>query len=659
MYGRGPVAACLLALVAACSPGSSSAPNDDAPRQAAGSIVGDLGIGWVVGATVHVRSLLTEDAPPLAAIYVVSDASFRLALNIASQPLLLSVVDGSYREWSGNREVALETRHHLQARINYVAGEENRVNLTPFTTIAAGLAEQLQQSGTPSTQATDIANGVVSAWTNFDIHRTRPMYPESAVDARLSDEQRHGMLLAALSHAMGAADGAGVIGWVQHAYEDVRADGLLNGGGTRYSDLPAGFEPSVRWYRHEPALHMLRYALSVENNSGISAGDLLDYARQINNSESSLFGSQPPLPLDEDGPKITVLTPAENASVYGVFRCVVNVRDALQVMASELWLDGEPLATFADPQKGELLIDAGAYSAGLHLLTVKTRNLLGTEAEQTLPLRFVASDTRLLITAPGAQSQLRGEVLVSGVASGVPGLDSVALLLDENPLATTSELGTPQFNFDSLGYPDGEHHIRLHGTTIDHQYFDDEVTVWFDNTPPEVVDFSPAENGYYSGELNLSAEVIDSNFLRIQLWLDGVLLNSDTKNSMLSANVETKEILDGEHLVKLMAQDAAGNMLRVNKLVYFDNTPPLVSDFFPPDGTVVGEGQFNISARIEDMNLVDTEFWLDGNFYVKGGIPAYSFIVGKYLSPGEHTISTIATDAAGNVGTYQSSIVRR
>ena len=110
----------------------------------------------------------------------------------------------------------------------------------------------------------------------------------------------------------------------------------------------------------------------------------------------------------------------------------------------------------------------------------------------------------------------------------------------------------------------------------------------------------------------------------------------------------------GTHYYVVTAQDIAGNVSgpsgEVMVFVFADTTPPTVAVTAPVDATTVS-GSITVSASAsDDVSVASVQFKLDGN--PLGGprtTPPYSITWDSATtSNGSHTLTAVATDAAGN-----------
>ena len=175
-----------------------------------------------------------------------SDSSglYSIPLQIETRPILVEVTGGYYAEEAGTNPVTvtLAANQKLSAVTNYTTGSTLKVAVTTFTHLAAGLASYEISKGTAVSTAINNANSRVSSLAGVNILTT---FPKEITDvnnasATLKPELRYGFLEAAIS--MWTYNNAPTpksahlapytsIDFAQLLYQDISADGLLDGMG--------------------------------------------------------------------------------------------------------------------------------------------------------------------------------------------------------------------------------------------------------------------------------------------------------------------------------------------------------------------------------------------------------------------------------------------
>ncbi|MCP3668953.1 MAG: carboxypeptidase regulatory-like domain-containing protein [Gammaproteobacteria bacterium] len=224
--------------LAACGGGSSSGGDDPAPS---GSLSGVAFDSAVNGARISVHSLPSGEF--LGETSTDADGRFSLDIVASSQPIRIEATGGFYIEEYSGVSVGL-SYNRLLAVVNYQAGQTAPVTLSALTTIATGLAEYHMAQGIAVSSAIDQANQSVEGWFGFNPVFVEPVDVTS--EAGLIDEAgyQYGLISAGISGLMfdwllenlrtpeeQATSVFTSINFIQKAYTDISADGVLDGYG--------------------------------------------------------------------------------------------------------------------------------------------------------------------------------------------------------------------------------------------------------------------------------------------------------------------------------------------------------------------------------------------------------------------------------------------
>jgi len=314
----------LSAALISCGGGSSGGSLPTSPEPI-GEINGTAFIGTVESGTVNVYALnngvrgesigtgviRSEPISDLPADIDKLQGNYTISLQTPSKAIVVCLSDATYQEMSADRLISfiVAENQELCAVVNYVTGSKTlKVVLTYYTHVAAGLAQYLVSNGQIPADAVTKANQEISDWTVLNptvVVPTNIRYEPSVAQQSISAADRAGLANAAISIYTGWVNGiAGIppkdaagadnpkrfviynsILFAQRAYEDISADGLLDG---QSADGPTGLGPvtmKISTYRRDIALDMLVMSNSPKNRSGLSLLDsnfsqgLLDYSK--------------------------------------------------------------------------------------------------------------------------------------------------------------------------------------------------------------------------------------------------------------------------------------------------------------------------------------------------------------------------------------------
>lgn len=168
------------------------------------------------------------------------------------------------------------------------------------------------------------------------------------------------------------------------------------------------------------------------------------------------------------------------------------------------------------------------------------------------------------------------------------------------------------------------------------------------------------------GITTVSATASDNvGVIRVELYAGGVLVASDTA-SPYSFSWDSSSRADGATTLVLKAFDAAGNVASTtlnvtvaNSVAAADTTAPLVTIGNPKSGTIVN-GNVGVTVTASDnVGVTATSLYIDGALKASGnGALSYTWNT-KKASSGQHTVSAVARDAAGNTKTETIQVTVR
>jgi len=319
---------------------------------------------------------------------------FSISIQSENQPILVAVTGGSYIEEASGKIVQLQDGQALYAVQNFVMSQSVSVAVSYYTTLATGYAEYLVGKGTSVSVAVDQANAQFSNFLAFDVLTTQPLDITDVANATpwLTAGHEYGFSLAALSGwTLSASRTNGVVDhelynsirFIQAAYGDIRADGLLDGKGSQ-GPLSMGVVPlTTRAYRHELAIQALGIANSSANHTTLSATQLVDTAKRLNDSTAAVFGSDPVVPLDEGGPVISNLSIANGASVSGVIVFSAQISSVVPLTTVAVVVDSGT-AVPGDVAVPSFTIDTHTLPDGVHTLAILATDVTGVSANSSI-----------------------------------------------------------------------------------------------------------------------------------------------------------------------------------------------------------------------------------------------------------------------------------
>jgi len=185
-----------------------------------------------------------------------------------------------------------------------------------------------------------------------------------------------------------------------------------------------------------------------------------------------------------------------------------------------------------------------------------------------------------------------------------------------------------------------------------------------DKTAPTVSITSPVNNASVSGTVSIQASASDNVGVSVvTFFVDNVSVGTKT-TAPYTGTWNTTGAASGNHVIKVTAQDAAGNIssasvqVAINATSTGDIAAPSVTITSPTSASsfTVGDN-INVAVSASDnTGVAYVKFFVDGVATGTAYTSPYSLTISTAnMSSSTHTITATATDAAGNTSTSSSS----
>ena len=428
----------IIAIVAtACGGGGGSgdAPGERPISQISGNAVDAL----IVGGDVAVYSFASGSRGELLGTGVTDDAGlYSVDIQAPDQPVMIEVTGGRYVEEASGFTITLEEGQRLSAVAFYESGKDLRAMITPWTHIAAGLAEWLVASGAATVgDAVVRGNVAISTWLDLDAINT---YPRNITDPanlshQLTEELTYGYIAAGLSSwTAWASEHNGQrphsiytsIALAQLFWRDIRSDGLLDGLADRQQLAFGTVLIDGDTYRTDLATHIIRITADEDaNQAGITVVDILAPAANLATSGIAAFGGVPATPMDSTPPTIAALEP-DGAWKTGVIDYKVAVSDFVGVKGVSYAIGDDDLGPVADPAAPSMPINTANYADGEHTITVTATDNLNNVGTASFTINIDNTGAVAVIDSPLITNQNPYEIYGTWSDNG-PGLAALTV----------------------------------------------------------------------------------------------------------------------------------------------------------------------------------------------------------------------------------------
>ncbi len=367
------------------------------------------------------------------------------------------------------------------------------------------------------------------------------------------------------------------------------------------------------------------YSARLQDGEFSAEVELIEGLNVIEVSAVDFFGNkgsaQVAITLDTIPPEIKIEGIEEGAYYNRDVSASISVFDA-NLLDARYTLDGEPY-TPGTPIAAE----------GAHVVSAYAVDKAGNSASKSVSFTIDKTPPEVSIASPPQGAYLRQRVSINGSAEDI-NLDFVSLRIDEKEVSNA-----PRYDWDTLGYADGNHTITLEAFDKAGNSASVSVDVIVDNTPPQITITEP-DKFYVRQNITIDAEIVEVNLERVSVRVDG-----DEASTSLPYLLETALYPDGNHTIEIYAFDKAGNYDGKGVVINIDNTPPVVNIASPLDGSFA-KRSVDITGSVSDVNLLLYYLAID-DVNVSNLLP-YTWNTLGYAD-GNHTLKLTAVDRAGNL----------
>jgi subtilisin family serine protease len=310
--------------------------------------------------------------------------------------------------------------------------------------------------------------------------------------------------------------------------------------------------------------------------------------------------------------------------------------------AAALLLQADPTL---DQAKADILLgnadrlDAGTGKGRLNL-------------DQTARGMGDATPPSVTVTAPTDGGAVFNTVNIAASASDNIKVAGVTFFLDDKALGPEDAAAPYEATWWTTDTTNGSHVVKAVARDGAGNQSSSSITVTVSNdqTAPTVSLTNPAAGTTVIGMVTLNATATDDHgVFGVQFKVDGALLGSEDGAEPFEAAWDTLTASNGTHTLTAVARDAAGKETTASVIVTVanDRTAPTVALTAP-----VGDGLGGIvsigATATDDVGVVGVQFRMDGvNLGVEDTSAPYE-VLWPPLSDGQHTLTAIARDAAGN-----------
>jgi methionine-rich copper-binding protein CopC len=186
-----------------------------------------------------------------------------------------------------------------------------------------------------------------------------------------------------------------------------------------------------------------------------------------------------------------------------------------------------------------------------------------------------------------------------------------------------------------------------------------------ETTPPTVSLASPTSGASVAGVTTLTANASDDVAVySVQFLLNGSFLGSRLFSAPYTFNWDTRAVPNGTYTLAARAKDSAGNVATSSSITVTvnnpaDTTPPIITLLNPSNGGLLAGTIVPWAVASDNVQVASVQFQVDGvNLGAAETASPYRIAWNSTtVADGTHTLTAIATDAAGNRTTSNAATV--
>lgn len=264
------------------------------------------------------------------------------------------------------------------------------------------------------------------------------------------------------------------------------------------------------------------------------------------------------------------------------------------------------------------------------------------------------------ISSPSGGATVSGSVVISATASDDVAVAGVRFRVDGADLSPEDTSNPWSISWNTTGVADGAHTLTaVARDAAGNATTSSSVSVAVQNadtTPPSVSIAAPSGGATVTGTVSITASASDDEGVAgVQFRLDGTNIGLEDTTAPYSVAWDTRTATGGAHALTAVARDTSGNT-QVSAGVSVtvsnpDTTDPSVSISQPSAGaTVTGTGVMLRATATDNTAVVGVQFRVDGANVGAEDLssPWETPWNSTTVSDGQHSVTAVARDAAGN-----------
>ena len=367
---------------------------------------------------------------------------------------------------------------------------------------------------------------------------------------------------------------------------------------------------------------------------------------------------------------MTLTLPPDWTFAHGTETVTASPSSGVGPYSLQLQVDGAPSGPPVSASgQSSFSVDTTTLTDGTHTIAVGLTDGDGdTASSQTAHVTVDNTTPSTYLITPAAGGYFTGALAVSAHASDSSGISGVQYQIDGKPagvvLTSPDTAGgyTYSASLDISKQTPGKHTLTDVATDVaGNTTTSASVSFTLASGPPLVTLTLPPDWTFAHGTVPVTAVVSGGvGPYSVQLYVDGTASGAPVTSAPFSFNWDTTKVSDGTHTLSVVLTDV-DKQTATSAVVHqtVDNTPPSTFLISPAAGGWF-TGTLAVSAHASDVyGIGSVQYLVDGKPAgttliapdKQGGYTYSETLDISKLTPGQHTLTDVATDAAGNTAT--------
>ena len=271
--------------------------------------------------------------------------------------------------------------------------------------------------------------------------------------------------------------------------------------------------------------------------------------------------------VDLTPPTVSLVSPTNGSYVRAIVVINCSVTDNFGIENVKALVDGTEIPIYTSSNETyKFLWNTTTFSNNQSNVSVIAKDLAGNKKIVQITVTVDNIPPTLGILEPEKEF-LKSISHIKVYAMDNNAVQNVTLLINDEQVAMWKQTGVFVYEWN-LPLENGVYHLRLLAFDIAGNSFEESLSITIDNERPEVIIHSPTEGSKLSGTAYINFSVSDENLASILLYIDNSVFNVTNRNYY---EWNTLTVADGNHIIRIVAIDKAGNMFEASVMVEVAN----------------------------------------------------------------------------------------